>query len=130
MLAPRLLKMTAKPLPTRCNASAHSGASSSRKRLGLMWRSRPALGRLGMGGEWREVKADECCSSVRDGTHDSPKPVDFGRFLVTSRHIIGGRLDLAKAYLISQHDFDAINKRSKVDRWDVLISMIGTVGEP
>jgi type I restriction enzyme S subunit len=32
--------------------------------------------------------------------------------------------------LISQEDFDAINRRSKVDRWDVLISMIGTVGEP
>jgi type I restriction enzyme S subunit len=37
---------------------------------------------------------------------------------------------LGNAYLISQEDFDAINKRSKVDRWDVLISMIGTVGEP
>ena len=49
---------------------------------------------------------------------------------MTSRHIIGGRLDLSKAYLISEEDFDAINRRSKVDRWDVLISMIGTVGEP
>jgi type I restriction enzyme S subunit len=32
--------------------------------------------------------------------------------------------------MISEEDFEAINKRSKVDRWDVLISMIGTVGEP
>jgi type I restriction enzyme S subunit len=31
--------------------------------------------------------------------------------------------------LISENDFEAINKRSKVDRWDVLVSMIGTVGE-
>ena len=83
-----------------------------------------------MAGEWRTVSAEEFCSSVRDGTHDSPKPVDHGCSLVTSRHITGGQLDLANAYLISQADFDTINKRSKVDRWDVLLSMIGTVGEP
>ena len=27
-------------------------------------------------------------------------------------------------------DFDATNRRSRVDQWDVLLSMIGTVGEP
>lgn len=31
--------------------------------------------------------------------------------------------------MISENDFEAINKRSKVDQWDVLVSMIGTVGE-
>lgn len=79
---------------------------------------------------WTEVTANDFCTSVRDGTHDSPKPVEKGRYLITSRHIIGGKIDLSNAYLISNDDFDAINKRSKVDRWDVLISMIGTVGEP
>src|ERR1039458_8817096 len=74
------------------------------------------------------IMSGNCC--VRDGTHDSPKPVTKGRNLVTSRHIIGGRLDLSSAYLIAEADFDAINRRSKVDRWDVLVSMIGTVGEP
>lgn len=83
-----------------------------------------------MAGERRYIPASEFCASVRDGTHDSPKPVQNGRKLVTSRHLTTGRLDLSDAYLISEEDFDAINKRSKVDRWDVLISMIGTVGEP
>jgi len=36
---------------------------------------------------------------------------------------------LSDTYLISENDFDQINKRSKVDRWDILFSMIGTVGE-
>lgn len=79
---------------------------------------------------WAEILAKDFCASVRDGTHDSPKPVESGRYLITSRHIIGGKIDLSNAYLISNEDFVAINKRSKVDRWDVLISMIGTVGEP
>ena len=83
-----------------------------------------------MGSERRYIPASEFCASVRDGTHDSPKAVAQGRKLVTSRHLTTGRLDLSDAYLISEEDFEAINKRSKVDRWDVLISMIGTVGEP
>ncbi len=82
-----------------------------------------------MVGEWQTIKAEEFCSSVRDGTHDSPKPAVNGKYLVTSKHITGGRVDLTNAYLISQSDFEEISKRSKVDKWDVLISMIGTVGE-
>jgi len=50
--------------------------------------------------------------------------------LVTSRHITSNRIELQNAYRISCNDFEAINKRSKVDKWDVLITMIGTVGEP
>jgi type I restriction enzyme S subunit len=83
-----------------------------------------------MAGEWETLPASDFCHSVRDGTHDSPKQTEVGRYLVTSRHITGNRLDLANAYRISQADFDEINRRSKVDRWDVLITMIGTVGEP
>jgi type I restriction enzyme S subunit len=78
---------------------------------------------------WEEVVASKFCESVRDGTHDSPKSVEKGRYLITSRHLIGGSIDLSKAYFISQTDFDEVNRRSKVDQWDVLFTMIGTVGE-
>jgi type I restriction enzyme S subunit len=84
-----------------------------------------------MGSKWIVSTAAEFCESVRDGTHDSPKPVNYnGHPLVTSKHITSNRLDLANAYLISEEDFRQIEKRSKVDQWDVLITMIGTVGEP
>ena len=33
------------------------------------------------------------------------------------------------AYLISKEDYDNINKRSYVDKFDILFSMIGTIGE-
>lgn len=78
--------------------------------------------------EWQEVKLGEICD-VRDGTHDSPKQALEGKYLVTSKHIKGGRIDLSSAYKISLEDFDFINQRSEVDQWDILISMIGTVGE-
>jgi type I restriction enzyme S subunit len=78
--------------------------------------------------EWKEYKLGQIID-VRDGTHDSPKQKDYGKPLVTSKHIKGGKIDLSTAYLISIDDFDKINKRSKVDKWDVLFSMIGTIGE-
>ena len=65
---------------------------------------------------------------VRDGTHDSPKQKTIGKPLITSKHINGNRLDFESAYLISDEDFDKINQRSKVDKYDILISMIGTIG--
>ena len=80
--------------------------------------------------DWVTQEASEFCSSVRDGTHDSPKEVtEGGKNLVTSRHIKGGILDFTNSYKISTKDFNEINQRSKVDQWDVLFSMIGTIGE-
>jgi type I restriction enzyme, S subunit len=78
--------------------------------------------------EWREVKLSDI-ADVRDGTHDSPKESKEGKFLITSKHIKYGKIDFSKAYLISKNDFEAVNKRSKVDKYDILFSMIGTIGE-
>lgn len=68
-------------------------------------------------------------ADVRDGTHDSPKPASDGKFLLTSKNVKGGTINYDNAYLISEQDFEAINQRSKVDLWDLLFTMIGTVGE-
>ncbi|AEI49711.1 restriction endonuclease subunit S [Runella slithyformis] len=65
---------------------------------------------------------------VRDGTHDSPKYVDIGFQLVTSKNLKNGQIDLTNVNYISENDFVEINKRSKVDKGDLLFSMIGTIG--
>lgn len=74
------------------------------------------------------ITAQEYCSSVFDGTHATPKPQKCGKPLVTSKHILNGKLDIANAYNISEEDYLEINKRSKVHQWDILFSMIGTIG--
>ena len=76
----------------------------------------------------KNVLLGDICD-VRDGTHDSPKPKDSGHPLVTSKHIKNHKIDFSTANLISDEDFEAVNRRSKVDKHDILISMIGTVGE-
>lgn len=65
---------------------------------------------------------------VRDGTHDSPKQAESGFPLITSKHITSGVLDINDAYLISEDDYQKINKRSQVNQGDILLTMIGTVG--
>ena len=65
---------------------------------------------------------------VRDGTHDSPKAIDDGFPLVTSKHLLSYGVDLSTTNLISKEDFDKTNERSLVETHDILISMIGTVG--
>ena len=79
--------------------------------------------------DWKIISAEQFCDKVADGTHDSPKKAEEGRLLITSKNIKDGKLDISSAYRISLQDFDKVNKRSKVDKWDILLSMIGTVGE-
>ncbi|WP_134685425.1 restriction endonuclease subunit S [Brevibacillus migulae] len=71
----------------------------------------------------------ELCD-VRDGTHESPRYVQAGYPLITSRNLAGGDIDFRGAKCISEKDFHEINKRSKVDRGDILLPMIGTIGNP
>ncbi len=78
---------------------------------------------------WEYKIAEEYCESVRDGTHDTPKQTESGYKLVTGKHIKNGQIDPNDAYYISEKDYIKINERSLVEQWDVLMSMIGTVGE-
>jgi type I restriction enzyme S subunit len=67
---------------------------------------------------------------VRDGTHDSPKYESSGFPLVTTKNLRNGVIDFTDVNLISETDYTAINKRSKVDKGDILMPMIGTIGSP
>ena len=74
------------------------------------------------------ITANNYCHSVFDGTHATPKPCPNGYRLITSKNITGDGINISDAYFISEQDYFEINKRSKVYQWDILFSMIGTVG--
>ena len=68
---------------------------------------------------------------VRDGTHDSPKYVESDGYpLVTSKNLRNGFVDLNDVNYISKKDYDDINKRSLVEKNDILMPMIGSIGNP
>ena len=68
---------------------------------------------------------------ISDGTHDTPAYVNFDKSfpLVTPKCIVNGNIDVSVAGRISEEDYIEINKRSYVEKYDVLMTMIGsTVG--
>ena len=70
---------------------------------------------------------------ITDGTHDTPRYVDPSSNtypLVTSRCIVNGVIDLSLANHITEQDYNYIATRSYVRRNDVIMPMIGTVGNP
>ena len=77
--------------------------------------------------EWTRIKS---CMDVRDGTHDTPKYVEHGIPLITSKNLSNGYLDFSTAKFISIEDHLSIKQRSKVDDGDILFAMIGSIGNP
>ncbi len=75
------------------------------------------------------VRLGDICD-VRDGTHDSPQYYSKGYPLVTSKNVSLGYIDFSGCNYISEEDYNKINVRSKVDIGDIIMPMIGTVGNP
>jgi type I restriction enzyme S subunit len=67
---------------------------------------------------------------VRDGTHDSPKFHETGYPLITSKNLRSGEINFDNVQYVSKDDYLAISKRSGVNKGDVLMAMIGTIGNP
>ncbi|MBR4218350.1 MAG: restriction endonuclease subunit S [Bacteroidales bacterium] len=78
--------------------------------------------------EWKEYKATDFCHKVTDGTHDSPKPKSEGHYLITSKHLKDNNIDFLSANRISDEDYQKVIMRSAVEKYDILFSMIGTIG--
>ena len=64
---------------------------------------------------------------VRDGTHDTPKEASGENSypLITSKNFENGNIKFDEAKRISAEDHFEISKRSNVERYDILFSMIG-----
>lgn len=78
--------------------------------------------------EWEVRTTSEFCSSIADGTHETPQPSKSGYPLVTSKNLKEGRISWKDIYLISKEDYQQVIRRSWVEEGDILFSMIGTLG--
>ena len=76
---------------------------------------------------WEQRKLNEI-TDVRDGTHDSPKYVQEGHPFITSKNVSNGFINYDEVQYVTDEDYEEINKRSKVDVHDILMGMIGTIG--
>ncbi len=79
--------------------------------------------------DWKMKKLGEVLD-VRDGTHDTPKYINEGIPLITSKNLKDGEIDFENVSYISREDHENIIKRSYVENGDILYGMIGTIGSP
>lgn len=87
----------------------------------------PKIRFKGFEDHWEQRKLNEI-ADVRDGTHDSPKYVQEGHPFITSKNVSNGFINYDEVQYITDVDYEEINKRSKVDVHDILMGMIGTIG--
>ncbi|MEY8321664.1 restriction endonuclease subunit S [Lachnospiraceae bacterium 46-61] len=89
--------------------------------------AKPQIRFKGFYDDWEGRKL-ETITDVRDGTHDSPQYVKSGHPFITSKNVKNGFINCEDIQYISDKDYEEINKRSKVDVNDILMGMIGTIG--
>ncbi|MBP7653549.1 restriction endonuclease subunit S [Candidatus Dependentiae bacterium] len=78
---------------------------------------------------WEWVRLNDALD-VRDGTHDTPKYVQVGYPLITSKNLYTGKLSFDDIKFISKEDHLKTIERSKVEKGDILFAMIGSIGNP
>lgn len=77
---------------------------------------------------WRKTRIKRYCE-VKDGTHDTPQYLDGIENtipLVTSNSFNNGEIDFSISKRISIEDYIEINRRSNVEKDDIIMSMIGS----
>lgn len=79
--------------------------------------------------EWNLIKLSDI-TTVKDGTHDSPKYVQNGIPFITSKNLKNNKIDFMDVKYISKEDHEKFYKRSDVSMGDLLFGMIGTIGNP
>ena len=77
----------------------------------------------------KDATVDEVSLNVTDGVHNTVKDDSEGKFfLLSCKNIKGGSLSLGERR-INQETFEKLRKRTKLEKGDILLSSVGTIGE-
>ncbi|NCS02492.1 MAG: restriction endonuclease subunit S [Microcystis aeruginosa G13-07] len=77
---------------------------------------------------WEITILRDVCKKVTDGTHHMPKTVEKGTPILRALNIKKDKLETSNLLYISEEDYQKISKRSPLDKGDVLLTCLGTVG--
>lgn len=67
---------------------------------------------------------------LKDGTHGSHKDVTNGHYLLSAKNIKDGRIFWDKTdRIISDEDYKKIHSTFKINKGDVLLTIVGSIGE-
>ena len=80
---------------------------------------------------WEQHKLGKMLNLLKDGTHGSHKDVDEGVYLLSAKNIKNGNIliDSDSERKISNRDFEKIHRNFIIQKNDVLMTIVGTIGE-
>lgn len=81
-----------------------------------------------LGEKWRIVKTNDICTKITDGTHATPKYINFGIPFLSVKDITKGFIDFSNTRYISEEEHKFLSTRCNVEKNDLLYTKVGTTG--
>ena len=79
--------------------------------------------------EFDLVSSDKYCTYITDGTHGTHINQEKGKYLLSAKDILDGVVHIKEdSRIISEDDFNKIHKNYKLENYDVLLTVAGTIG--
>lgn len=79
--------------------------------------------------DWEVKTLVDICAQIKDGTHGTHKDVANGIPLLSAKDIKNGKVNIPRdCRRISECDYNAIHKNYKLQKNDLLITIVGTIG--
>ena len=76
-----------------------------------------------------EMLIRDICTDITDGSHNPPKGIDSGEFMMlSSKNVFDGRITFDEPRYLTEADFINEDKRTQIEVGDVLMTIVGTVG--
>lgn len=78
----------------------------------------------------KTCKLGEVCTKITDGTHKTPNYLAEGITFISAKNIVNGELDYSDVKHISEEEYSEIQKRCGTEKYDILLSKSGSLGQP
>lgn len=86
-------------------------------------------GKLYKTSEWKETILKEVSNKISDGSHNPPPKQQVGIPMLSGQNIKNSQIIFDDFRLISEKDFDKEYKRTPIEENDILLTIVGTIGE-
>ncbi len=78
---------------------------------------------------WKTERLQNLCSLITDGKHGDCRNQDnSGYYFLSAKDVSNGKLSYENARQITKEDFQATNKRTRLEPFDTLLTNSGTIG--
>lgn len=78
---------------------------------------------------WKIKKLKQVLLLLKDGTHGTHKDCAQGKFLLSAKDVVEGRVLCSEdSRIISDEDFNSIHAKYKLQNKDIVLTIVGTVG--